>query len=42
MEWSKLSLMKQERKSFFNAVEKGGGEREKVKLTLITFGSRKE
>ena len=30
------------RKSFFNGEEKGGGEREKVKLTLITFGLRRE
>ena len=42
MEWGKLSLIKEARKSFFNGGEKGGGEREKVKLTLSTFGLRRE
>ena len=42
MEWSKLSLIKDTRKSFFNGGEKGRGEREKVKLTLIAFGLRRK
>ena len=42
IEWDKLSLIKETRKSFFNGGEKGGGKREKVKVTLITFGLRKE
>ena len=42
MEWGKLSLIKEARKCFFNGGDKGGGEREKVKLTLITFGLTRE
>ena len=42
MEWGKLSVIKEARKSIFNGGEKGGGKKEKVKLTLITFGLRKE
>ena len=42
MEWDKLSLIKETIKSFFNGGEKGGGVREKVKLTLFTFGLRRE
>ena len=40
--WGKLSLIKEARKGFFNGGEKWGGEREKVKLTLITFSLRRE
>ena len=42
MEWGKLSPIKEARKSFFTGQEKEVGEREKVKLTLITFGLRRE
>ena len=35
-------LIKEARKSFFSRGENGGGEREKVKFTLITFGLKKE
>ena len=42
MKWGKLSLIKEIREIFFNAREKGGGERGKVKLILFTFGLRRE
>ena len=42
MEWGKLSLIKETRKQLFNGGEKGRGERDNVKLDLITFDSRKE
>ena len=42
MEWGKLSLIKEIRKIFFSGGEKGGGERGKVRLTLFTFGLRRE
>ena len=42
IEWDKLSFIKEARKSFLNGGEKGGGEREKVKLTLITFSLKRE
>ena len=38
----KIISHKRVKKKFFQWREKGGGEREKVKLTLITFGSRRE
>ena len=41
--WNGASyLIKEARKRLFNGGEKGGGERENVKLTLITFDSKKE
>ena len=33
---------KRGKKKLFNGGEKGGGDREKVKFTLITFGLRRE
>ena len=33
---------KRDKKIFFNGEEKGGGERGKVKLTLFTYGLRRE
>ena len=42
MEWGKLSLIKEARKSFINGGEKGEGESGKVKLTHFTFGLKRE
>ena len=42
IEWGKLSLIKEARKTFFNRGGKEEGERKKVKLTVITFGLRRE
>ena len=42
MEWGRPSLIKEIRKILFNGGEKGEGERENVKLTLSTYGLRRE
>ena len=42
MEWGKLSFIKEARKRFSVEKTKRVGEREKGKLTLFTFGLRRQ